>query len=290
LIGAPQGWNYIDWVPTWKSGGPVGAESQPSGPLNWTTVWVLKQQAEIEEQFGEPELAQRNRRVASELAQNLAKSFWNEERELFADDLEHTSFSEHSQCLAILSGELSEETQNRIVPHLLHDKDLARATIMFSHYLFETLHKIGHIEKFFERMEELWFSLQENGLKTTIEMPEPTRSDCHAWGAHPLFHYHATLLGIRPASWGFATVDIAPQLGHLTQARSTMPHPQGDITVELKRDGDTLQGSVTLPAGVTGTFATVAKPSSCTAARRRCKLEQLSTRTTARDTFLRRLL
>jgi hypothetical protein len=239
-------------VETWKNGGPIGADTQPSGPLNWKMVWVLKQFAEIEEAFGEPELAQRNRRVASELARSLETHFWDEARELFADDLAHTSFSEHSQCLAILSGEVSEEKQKLIVPHLLNDEDLARTTIMFSHYLFETLNKIEHIEKFFERMEKLWFSLNENGLKTTIEAPEPTRSDCHAWGAHPLFHYHATLLGIRPASWGFATVEIAPQLGHLTEARGTMPHPQGEITVELKRDGEKLHAQVSLPGGRDG--------------------------------------
>lgn len=254
LIGAPEGWNYIDCVKKWENGGPVGADSQPSGPLNWTVVWVLKQFAEIEEGFGEPELATRNRRAASELARNLDQHFWDDGRELYADDLAHTSFSEHSQCLAILGGEVSEEKQNRIVPHLLNDDDLARTTIMFSHYLFETLNRVGHIEKFFERIEKLWFSLHENGLKTTIEMPEPTRSDCHAWAAHPLLHQFTTLLGIRPASWGFATVEIAPQLGHLAHARGTMPHPQGEIAVELRRDGDTLHADVTLPDGVSGVF------------------------------------
>ena len=65
-----------------------------------------------------------------------------------------------------------------------------------------------------DRME-LWFNLIEQGFKTTPEAPEPTRSDCHGWGAHPLYHDFASLLGIdgknrRPAAFGFERVEIAP--------------------------------------------------------------------------------
>jgi hypothetical protein len=109
------------------------------------------------------------------------------------------------------------------------------------------------MDLFFPRME-LWFGLKANGLKTTVEMPEPTRSDCHAWGAHPLHHYFASLLGIRPASPGFATVEIAPQLGELNEARGTMPHPYGEISVDVRREGETLNATVTLPEGLTGVF------------------------------------
>jgi hypothetical protein len=113
---------------------------------------------------------------------------------------------------------------------------------------------LGVVEHFFERMQG-WFELKTQGLKTTIEMPEPTRSDCHAWGAHPLFHYFATLLGIRPAEPGFKTVHIAPQLVSLTSARGTMVHPAGEIEVDLQRESSTLRGHITLPQGVSGTFA-----------------------------------
>ena len=40
------------------------------------------------------------------------------------------------------------------------------------------------------------------------EIPDAgTRSDCHAWGAHPVFHFYATVLGIRPAAPGFRRVN-----------------------------------------------------------------------------------
>jgi hypothetical protein len=107
------------------------------------------------------------------------------------------------------------------------------------------------MDQFFERLK-LWLGLKEMGFCTTVEMPEPSRSDCHAWGAHPIFHFYATLLGIRPASPGFATVRIAPQLGPLGWARGSMVHPQGTIEVDVRRQGEALDCRITLPDGVSG--------------------------------------
>jgi hypothetical protein len=106
---------------------------------------------------------------------------------------------------------------------------------------------------FFKRME-LWFDLPEQGFKTTPEQPEPSRSDCHGWGAHPLYHYFATLLGVRPASFAFEQVEIAPMFGHLTSLAGEMVHPNGLIQANLHLENDCLQGEICLPANLTGTF------------------------------------
>ena len=93
------------------------------------------------------------------------------------------------------------------------------------------------------------------GLTSTPENPEPTRSDTHAWAAHPNYGLLATVLGVRPASPGFRTVRIAPALGGLKHVEGRIPHPLGDIDVEFERVGTGgLRGVVTLPAGLTGTF------------------------------------
>jgi hypothetical protein len=93
------------------------------------------------------------------------------------------------------------------------------------------------------------------GLTSAPEKPEPTRSDTHAWSAHPNYGMLATVLGVRPSSPGFRTVLIAPALGPLRTASGRVPHPRGDIDVTLTRTGDTgISGEITLPAGVTGAF------------------------------------
>jgi alpha-L-rhamnosidase len=92
------------------------------------------------------------------------------------------------------------------------------------------------------------------GLTTFAEKPDPTRSDCHAWSATPVYEFLATVCGIEPVTPGFATVRIAPHLGHLKQAAAKMPHPRGEIAVTLRRAGDALRAEITLPEGVTGEF------------------------------------
>lgn len=253
LVESPNGWNYMDWVPGWGVGMPPQADRGVSGVINWQFVLALAMAAELEEQVGEFELAARSRRHASELASRLSAAFWDDSRRLYADDLSKQHFSEHAQCLAILSGQLNEDRKFDTAHSLVSDPDLARTTIYFTHYLFETYRVLGRMDKLFERLK-LWFDLETNGFKTTFEEPEPSRSDCHAWGAHPIYHYFATILGIRPASPGFRTVRIEPQLGPLTGARGVLVHPAGEISVDFAIDGGRLTGSATLPEGVTGTL------------------------------------
>ncbi len=258
LLLASRGWNYLDWVPEWKDGTPPdGAQGslRPSGALNWQFALVLKQVAELEDSVGEPELAARARRLSTHIAARLHQHFWSDERGLFADDWGHKHFSQHSQALAILSGYLEDAKREKVARGLLEDRELAQATIYFSHYVFEAFRVLRYPEAFVKDLA-LWFGLEENGLKTTVEMPEPTRSDCHAWGAHPLFHFHATLAGIRPAASGFAHVEIAPQPGALTWIRATTPHPRGEIRLHLEKIGAKWRAEMALPDGVSGELMT----------------------------------
>jgi hypothetical protein len=207
--------------------------------------------AELENLFAEPELAARAHRLASELAARISAAFWDEPRRLFADDLAHRHFSEHAQCLAILGGQLTAQQRNEIA--LLEDDSLTRTTVSFTHYLFEAYCALGRIDAMLARLA-YWFNLDQLGLKTLPEGPEPSRSDCHAWGAHPLYHYFASILGIRPGAFGFGSVTIRPQLGPLTSARGRLVHPQGEIEVDLTQTNGVLDGHIVLPPGITGTL------------------------------------
>ena len=235
LLCAPDGWNFVDWVPGWKNGCAPQAQHGISGVLNWHAALTFRLASELERWHGEPELEKLQARRARQLADATHGAFWDETRQLYADDLAHEHWSQHAQCLAILSGLLDDEQKTRVGQSLLQANDLAQTTIYFSHYLFEALRELGQIEALRARLQG-WQALVENGLKTTVEMPEPTRSDCHAWGAHPLFHYFATFAGIRPTAPGFSQVQVAPQ-GDWEWIEATLPHPRGEIQMKW-REGE----------------------------------------------------
>lgn len=250
LVQSPQGWNF--GVP------PGGQAGQVSGVHNWHVVYTWQKLAELEAYAGESELAGRAGRRAQTLADSVRKAFWDEARGLFADDLEHLRYSEHAQCMAVLSEHLTPQELLRIARHLPTDGDLTRCSSYYSHYLFETCSRLGRHEVIWQHLTK-WRAAVERGHTTFPETFGQTRSDCHAWSAHPLYHLLATVLGVRPVAMGFETVAIFPQLGELRWASAAVAHPRGPIEIKVSRQGDQMQADITLPAGLHGTLETRAQ-------------------------------
>jgi alpha-L-rhamnosidase len=69
-----------------------------------------------------------------------------------ADNLAHTEFSEHGQCLALIADTLTGEQPRRCFEQLLTAPDLKRAIIYFSFYLMETWQKFGHRDLILDRI------------------------------------------------------------------------------------------------------------------------------------------
>ena len=135
---------------------------------------------------------------------------------------------------------------------LLADSTLVRASYYFDFYRLEALRAAGLGDRYVEQLAP-WRAMLAMGLTTTPEAPEPTRSDSHAWSAHPNYGLLATVLGVRPGAPGFRTVIVAPHLGPLTRAEGRVPPARGDIEVRLTRENaNGLRAIVTLPPGVTG--------------------------------------
>lgn len=255
LIGGIPGWNFVDWVPAWSAGMPAGADTDESAVLNWHYVEALRQAAALETFVGEPELAALHQRRADALVTALDATCWDEARGLYLDAPGHSAVSEHAQILALLGG-VAEPRRSRVATALTTAPDLARTTIYFTHYLFEAYRLINRGDLIWQRLQ-LWFDLPSRGLTTTPEQPEPTRSDCHPWGAHPLYHIVATLAGLRPAAPGFSALTLAPLTDiPLLQLEVTVPHPRGKIHLELTRTASTApwSGHLTVPVGVTATL------------------------------------
>ena len=144
--------------------------------------------------------------------------------------------------------------KERVFKGMIEAKDIARTTVYFSHYLFDAYIKCGRADLFLKRLD-LWRGYLAKGLKTPVEAPGVrARSDCHAWGTHPLYHLQTGIAGIRPAASGFSAVRIKPQPGGLKNVSATSPTPKGDVSVDFIFENNGVRGIVTLPQGLPGEF------------------------------------
>lgn len=103
-------------------------------------------------------------------------------------------------------------------------------------------------------MLKTWRSMLEHHFTTWPENPDPSRSDSHAWSAHPTSGLLTYVAGIQPAAPGFARVRIAPHLGTLKTLNAAMAHPAGMIETRYRVRGGRLDAVITLPATVRGDF------------------------------------
>ncbi len=127
------------------------------------------------------------------------------------------------------------------------------ASLYFRFYFARALEAAGAGDEYVSLLHP-WRRLLAMGLTTWPEHPEPSRSDCHAWSAHPAFDLLRIVAGIKPSAPGFATVRIEPHLGPLQRVEAAMPTPRGEVAVSYAREGDRLRAEITLPDGLTGVF------------------------------------
>ena len=254
LVGASPWWGFVDWAQAWERGVPPGGESGRSVAVSLQYVYALDRAAELEDALGVRAVAASYRARAALVRAAVRARAWDPTRRLFRDSPDSAMYSQQTNALAVLAGAVPRAERRALVERLLADTTLVRASYYFDYYLFEALRDAGLGDRYVEQLAP-WRAMLAMGLTTTPEAPEPTRSDSHAWSAHPNYGLLATVLGVRPASPGFRTVLVAPHPGALTRAEGTVPHPRGDIRVRLTRMGrDRLRVEVTLPAGVTGTL------------------------------------
>jgi hypothetical protein len=90
------------------------------------------------------------------------------------------------------------------------------------------------------------------GLTTFAENPEPTRSDCHAWSASPVYAMLSITAGIEPAAPGFRKVRIRPNPGQLGYINAAVPLPSGQIALDWKKMSVGSRAIVEMPAGISG--------------------------------------
>lgn len=247
-------WYFCDWASNFAGGEPIREEKGKSAYQDLAYLMALDEAAKMEEALGLPSIAQHYKELAARIRKDFHKKYWNEGRKMFADTYDHRNFSQHTNIMAILTDIVTDTEATALCERILAEKDITQTTIYFKYYLFLAMKHCGLANRYLEELGVWRQQLKEN-MTTWAEMPEPTRSDCHAWGAAPNIELFRIVLGIDTDAPRFGKVRITPALGKLTKASGTIPHPAGFIRVDYKLDKKgRLDALVELPAGISGTF------------------------------------
>jgi len=280
LLGRTPWWNFVDWATDFKEGVPPQDADGGSAPITLQLVNALREGADLEAALGDGRRATDYRMAAHKAAEAVKGLCWDPGRGLIADTPAKASFSQQANILAVLAGALPPEQAPAVLDKvmragMLSSRDgtepeagspvrkssgLTKASYYFRFYLARAMEALGRGDSYLPQLEP-WREMLDLGLSTWAETPDlASRSDCHAWSAHPNYDLLTIVAGIKPGSPGFKTVRIEPHLGTLDHLDAALPHPRGPIEVRYRRVAGGLDATVTLPQGLSGTFVWLGKP------------------------------
>jgi len=262
LLGKIPWWPFLDWGKDFDSGMPPQDENGGSAALTLQFVEALRYGAELERAFGDAAAADNYNAAANRAAGAVWKLCWNQQYGLLADTPAQKHFSQHANVLGIWLDVVPKNQQENVMRKiLLTSRDIefpgenvppmTSATYYFRFYLARALEHAGMGDEYL-RLLGPWKNMLSLGLSTWAESPEPTRSDSHAWSAHPNYDLLTIVAGIRPKSPEFKSILIEPHLGSLQHVNASMPIPQGMVQVEFDRTAGGVTTDITLPPGVSG--------------------------------------
>src|ERR1017187_6360035 len=250
-------WSFVDWV----SSGAIPTYSANGESCTTTLEYLgaLGEAADLEKALGDPLLAAGYQARATHVRKGLSDKCWSAPRGLIADNPDLTNFNQQANILAVLYDVVPKARQQEVLRKMLTIEPgtapdgVLSASYYFRFYLARAMEHAGLADEYLRSLDP-WRKLLPLHFSTWPEVPGNSRSDSHAWSAHPIYDLLTLVAGIEPASPGFVTVRIAPHLGTLPSLTATYPHPEGDIKVEYHRAGAGLDASITLPAKLTGSF------------------------------------
>lgn len=246
-------WNFTDWSPGFHNGIPDGADDGYSASVALQFVNTLQLASEMFAELGYTEEATKYKALEKRIRASVTKNCYVAGKGLFAETPNKQKYSQHTNIMAILTDVIPENEQKAMMRKILDDKSLIQTTIYYKFYLFNALHKVGMGDLYTSLLDN-WTNQLDQGLTTFAETDIEPRSECHAWSASPNYHFLKIIAGIYPKSSHFNEIMVAPNFNGLDQFKAVMPHPKGEIIVELKKEGEKVTGDITLPKGTTGLF------------------------------------
>ncbi|MBQ3870927.1 MAG: hypothetical protein II777_10295, partial [Clostridia bacterium] len=248
LFGTTPYWPFVDWVPGWPNGVPVGGLEEPLTVSNLMYAAALKAAAEICETCGKPGAASDYLKRADKINKLTVKYCYDEEKGLFRNTPERAEYSEHTTLWAVLSGAFEGKEAHELMLRTL-EADVPRCTFSMNHYMFRALEKSGCYGRV-DKVLDGWRKMLDMHCTTWCENPDDPRSECHGWSSAPAYEISAKILGVKPAAPGYKEVKIEPYTETLDFAEGEVPTPYGNITVKWRKENGEIKLETHIPDGI----------------------------------------
>ncbi len=262
LLGKNPHWNFIDWVRSKNDREFFPSFGKDGGSCLMTVLWLgaLRDGAILETAYGDQQIAAQNIAQANAARDAIRKLCWNKERGLFADNADFTLYSQHMNALAVLYDVATREEASAILERITvpgrgidAPEGMFTTTYYFAWYLIRAFEHAGLAERY-PSLLKTWRDLLTQNYTSWPESRGETRSDTHAWSAHPTADLLGIVAGIRPGAPGYARLRVAPHLSDLTSLDATAATPQGAVSVRYRVNGSSLTAEIERPAALPGEF------------------------------------
>jgi len=272
LLGQNPYWNFIDWVgqpATDRTQFPSYGKANESCLLSVSWLGALQQGNRIEATFGDAAQAAKYGSEAESLKQAILRRCWSPERKLFADNPDGDRFSQHMNAMAVLYDVVDRDQARDILGRIVAPGQgidapdgIVPVSYYFAWYLAQAHAHAGLADRY-QALLDTWRKLLAMNYTTWPEehdgsgsgsRPFSTRSDSHAWSAHPTADLLGIVAGIGPDAPGYSRLKVEPALGPLKSLDATAATPSGPVSVSYRIKGGKLHASVVRPAKLPGDF------------------------------------
>lgn len=192
---------------------------------------------------------------ADALKNAVFAQLWDDEKGCFKEALETPKFGPEANALALAMGLVTSEQARRIAPQFKK----------IGHGKFQSLASRGEFEYGFAQtglktlFDHNWLKLLDPGWKGAWTTTECMGMMTKGWGdeSHPdtaiAGHFSAYLLGVEPASPGYATFSVRPRpTREVRWAKGVVPTPHGPITASWELTNDLFRLTFAAPKGTKG--------------------------------------
>lgn len=209
---------------------------------------------------------ERSQRVLDFIRQNMWTPFGSTTLDIHLQNISVPDSCHHYDAFGIGRDKLQDQIEEMIYPHNRQIWPFVTA------YEVEARFKQGDIQGALELIRNCWGNMAAQEPGTFWEMVDADtggfplkrfvfkskqdvlNSASHGWSGWVSHLMSKYILGVKPTSPGFASIQISPNLGDLQFASGFVPTPQGVVKVKIERTGSDIEVTVEAPADVEITY------------------------------------